>query len=186
MSVSNSIEVWTGIEGYANREVSSHGRIRSWIGNRGMPNIKRETPVIVKQFPDKRGYMQVNLSSNGKARRFFVHRLVVQAFRGPAQEGQNQIRHLDGNPSNNELSNIVWGNSIENYGDRIRHGTGNEGERSHHAKLTQNKVDDLRLRYKSGEKVSKMAVEFGVSEPTIRRAINFISWASAPRATWGG
>ena len=32
-------------------------------------------------------------------------------------------RHLDGNPHNNRLDNIVWGTVVENEADKVRHGT---------------------------------------------------------------
>lgn len=53
-----------------------------------------------------------------------VHQLVLCAFRGPPKAGE-ECRHLDGNPTNNRIENLVWGDPKENYQDRIRHGTHN-------------------------------------------------------------
>ncbi len=50
-----------------------------------------------------------------------VHRLMLETFVGPRPEGYI-CRHLDGDPTNNHLSNLCWGTPRENYDDTIRHG----------------------------------------------------------------
>lgn len=48
-----------------------------------------------------------------------VHSLVLEAFTGPCPEGM-EARHLDDNPTNNRLENLVWGTRSENSQDAIR------------------------------------------------------------------
>jgi hypothetical protein len=43
-----------------------------------------------------------------------VHRLVCEAFFGPAPEGKNVVIHLDEDATNNRPSNLKWGTQKEN------------------------------------------------------------------------
>ncbi len=66
----------------------------------------------VKTYRDKDGY---EITGYGK-----VHRLVLLAFKG-RPKNHRQVRHLDGDPNNNQLENLVWGTGKENWRDRKRH-----------------------------------------------------------------
>lgn len=52
----------------------------------------------------------------------YVHRLVALVFLGPPRDG-DEVRHLDGKPSNNVVKNLAWGTHLENMQDMVRHGT---------------------------------------------------------------
>lgn len=59
------------------------------------------------------GYWSVNLSNNGKKKRFYNHRLVAIAFiENP--ENKPTVNHIDGNLDNNSLSNLEWMTQQEN------------------------------------------------------------------------
>jgi len=51
-----------------------------------------------------------------------VHRLVLEAFIGPAPKG-TICCHNDGDPTNNRLENLRWDTHSSNTRDAIRHGT---------------------------------------------------------------
>lgn len=51
------------------------------------------------------GYKQVNLSKNGKTKKFYIHRLVWECFNEEIPDGY-EIDHKDCNKSNNCLSNL--------------------------------------------------------------------------------
>lgn len=59
---------------------------------------------------------------------YFVHRLVLEMFIGPCPYGL-ECRHLDGNPSNNRVENLMWSTRIANQRDRDKHGTSNLGRK---------------------------------------------------------
>lgn len=49
-----------------------------------------------------------------------AHRAVMSAFVGPPAEGQTDVRHLDGDPTNNMLYNLAYGTRSENMKDARR------------------------------------------------------------------
>ena len=52
-----------------------------------------------------KGYKRVCLRLNGKKKHHFVHRLVAQAFI-PNPENKPEIDHIDGDPTNNNVTNL--------------------------------------------------------------------------------
>ena len=50
-------------------------------------------------------YRKIAFTKDGDRKYYWVHRLVWEAFYGPIPEGM-EIDHIDGNPSNNSLSNL--------------------------------------------------------------------------------
>lgn len=116
-------EEWRSVVGHEGQyEVSSLGRIRSvsrWVNNPG-GGKRYIRGRIRKAPPNSWGYPTVALAT-GKGS-IAVHRAVVEAFRGPIPQGM-QVRHLDGNPANNVLPNLVAGTPSENMADCLEHGT---------------------------------------------------------------
>lgn len=94
--------------------------------------------------------MGVSLSNkDGKIRTTLVHSLVLNAFVGPRPHGL-LCRHMDGNPPNNNVSNLRWGTPTENQRDRIRHGTNLPGEQNPAAKITEEEVRAIRAEHAAG------------------------------------
>ncbi|WP_281665821.1 HNH endonuclease signature motif containing protein [Gemella morbillorum] len=58
-------------------------------------------------------YKRVELCVKGKSKKFYLHRLLAEAFI-PKIEGKNFINHIDGNRLNNDLSNLEWCTLKEN------------------------------------------------------------------------
>ncbi len=59
-------------------------------------------------------------------------------------------------------------------------GWGLAGERNGHAKLTAEAVRAMRRRHGRGEKVARLAHDFGVSEASVYRIVTRQSWKSVP------
>lgn len=85
------------------------------IGNRGYHRLSSYTN-------DAYGHQVVDLHINGKRRHKYVAVLVAEAFI-PNPHEYPQVRHKDGNPYNNRVSNLEWGTNLDNVHDAIRHGT---------------------------------------------------------------
>lgn len=79
-----------------------------------------------------------------------VHTLVCSAFYGSSPFAGAQVRHLDGNPLNNEPSNLAWGTQAENWSDRRAQGRGCEGEKHHAAKLSNEEREHVRWAVERG------------------------------------
>lgn len=110
-------EEWRPVVGFPDYRISSFGRVLSGRRSRG-----REWRPM-RPGTDNDGYLKVLLRTvDNRSRTMPIHRMVAEAFHGPRPPGQ-QIRHLDGNPQNNVLSNLRYGSATENTRDSIRHGT---------------------------------------------------------------
>jgi hypothetical protein len=106
------LEIYRGLY-----EVTTNGRVYSVRHNwRGYG--KRE----MRQTPDDYGYPSVRLSAKGKRTRIAVHRLVAAWYLPNRPSQDHQIRHLDGDKSNNHVGNLRWGTHRENMDDRQSHG----------------------------------------------------------------
>src|SRR5213596_1074117 len=96
-------ESWLPVPGYEQAyAVSSLGRVLS------LPRPHARGGGIMRPPLGKRGYLTVELWRDGKSKTVGVHQLVALAFLGPRPEKQ-EVRHLDGNPLNNHLTNLAHG-----------------------------------------------------------------------------
>jgi len=170
-------EEWRAVPGYGGRyEVSSLGRVRTHHRKAadGSPSIMhtkyRRSPRMEK------GYPTVCFSLDNRTINKCVHHLVLEAFVGPRQGGQ-ECRHLDGDSHNNHAENLAWGTQRENMEDRARHGRNHRGEKNGYSKLSRDSVIKLRLmRSETGAPYTEIAKAFGVSANT--------AWAVATHRRW--
>jgi hypothetical protein len=156
------------VAGYPNYRILSNGSVWS---RRGDSWVRKQA------FPDKHGYMQLNLSASGRKRRFYLHAVVLMAFVGTRPKGM-ECRHLDGNKANNHIDNLCWGTSKENAMDKVRHGTVMAGSRRYGCKLNDTDVLEIRLRVKDGKRgiQTNLAKEFGVSDTIISHIVSRKAW----------
>ena len=120
----HAVEEWRAVAGWEGAyEVSSHGRVRTvarYIERRGGTglNVKGR---IRKASQLASGHMALQLRSGDRAETLYVHRLVVESFIGAIPEGM-EVRHLDGDPTNNHLPNLAIGTRTEQRLDDVRNG----------------------------------------------------------------
>lgn len=93
---------WKQIEGFEDYEISDTGLIWSNKSN-----------IYLKPHCHMDGYTTIVLYNNGKAKQFFIHRLVANAFI-PKIDGKEFIDHIDGIKNNNIVSNLRWCTKSEN------------------------------------------------------------------------
>jgi len=108
---------WRKVPGYDQYEVSNTGLVR-----RGGRELK---PGL-----SSGKYYTVALSRSGVVKSFRLHTLVALAFFGPCPPGM-EVRHLDDDPRNNDLANLVYGTRSENRVDRVRNGLDHEARKTH-------------------------------------------------------
>ena len=166
-------EEWRVHPEWTDYEVSDRGRVRRVTGGSGAIPYA----VLKGSFNKDTGYRGVRLYG---LHSHTIHKLVLEAFRGPRPHGM-EARHLDGDGTNNRLSNLCWGTHAENYADRIRHGTAPIGSNSASAKLTEVDVDAIRSRYVPHVVTLKiLGQEFGVSAAHISNILKRHTWTHVP------
>ena len=155
-------EVWKDIPGYEGKyQASDYGRIRSvdryvrcaHDAHRLMRGRVLK-PAASKKY-DPHLSVVLGHGENGAS----VHRLVASAFLGPCPSGQ-EVRHLDGNPKNNIVTNLAYGTRTENICDVMRIGKAWRA-------LTIEDVRDIRQRISQGEKGVDIARRYKVSQGCI-------------------
>lgn len=117
------------------------------------------------------GYYAVSLHDKGQST-FYVHRLVLAAFVGPAPDKADAC-HYNGVRTDNRLTNLRWDTRAGNMRDSIRHGTLVCGERCYNAKLT---AQDVRAIRASSDPVPILAATYNVALATIHDIIALRTW----------
>ena len=98
------METWKDIPGYEGLyQVSSTGLIR----NKRQKLLKQKTS---KKSP----YKKISLRVNNTPKSYYVHRLVLSAFKPSINENLLTVDHIDRNPTNNNLSNLRWLTMVQN------------------------------------------------------------------------
>src|SRR5690349_15502753 len=99
-------EIWKNIEGHPNYMISNNGRVKSLA--RGKVNGGRDRMLSLN--PNKKlRYVIVTIDY----KKYFVHRLVALHFISNP-ESKQEVNHIDGNRSNNHISNLEWCTTGEN------------------------------------------------------------------------
>lgn len=129
----SGVENWRPIPGWDAYEASDLGRVRSLdriIKFKDGRNAHVKGRLLSLRLHVGTPYRRVGLLQDGRSQRKYVHQLVMMAFVGEAPAGQ-EVRHLDGNSTNNRLSNLKYGTKSENNFDQVTHGTHAEANRTH-------------------------------------------------------
>lgn len=96
------MEEWKDIEGYEGLyKISNKGRVLSLYDNNG----NRRNLILSGSY--LRGYHKVDLIKDGVPKKFQVHRLVAYHFI-PNPEHLPIVHHIDENPKNNSVDNLMW------------------------------------------------------------------------------
>lgn len=151
-----SDEVFKKIKGFERYFISNYGRVFS-----------SHTGIILKHGITN-GYHKVSLSGKNRQKSMTVHGLVASHFLKDKKLKHRNIDHLDGDKSNNRVSNLEYVTSREN---TIRH-----HKRSHKKKtcdglaISENAIRAIRLLYPEYSS-STLAHMFNFSQVYIIRII---------------
>lgn len=170
-------EIWKPCPEYERHyEISNFGNLRSkrvFIPNDSIFGELKGTwkkQQLKNQTTNRYGYKTSKLCKEGHCRRLTIHRLVAKAFL-PNPENRRQVNHIDGDKTNNRLDNLEWASHSENIRHAYATGLMNTdhlvGENSVNAKLTWEKVREIRKQLSEGARVKDLAQQYGVSSGTI-------------------
>ena len=166
------VETWKPVEGYELQyEISSFGRVKS-LSRMRLSKGGSFAPIdekILKQKTSKCGYRVVHLRDGDRESHPSVHRLVAEAFI-PNLFSKPTVNHVDGNKSNNMISNLEWSTHTE----QMKHAAElNLLEVRGSPKFTkQSKYDILEYYNSNSISISKLAPMFNMSERTAGRIVN--------------
>ena len=113
------MEQWKTVTNYEGLyEVSNLGNVRT-VPREYYNSIGRLHKVeqkVIKGFlqvKSKTNYVRIALWKDGKSKKFFIHRLVMNAF-NPTDNDELEVNHIDYNGENNKLTNLEWVTKSEN------------------------------------------------------------------------
>ena len=116
-----------------------------------------KTNKFLKFSYDQQGYQKVGLYvGNYKSKTIKVHRLVAETFIDNI-ENKKDVNHIDGNKSNNNISNLEWCTRSENIKHAFKNGL---------SKISDNQKNRFIAMTKS---------QTGCSNPAERKIINIIT-----------
>ncbi|AMV29393.1 NUMOD4 motif protein [Gemmata sp. SH-PL17] len=148
-------EQWQDVPGYRDYQASTEGQIRN-----------RRSGRVLTGTITKNGYRQVNVNRGGYRVCAFAHRLVALAFFGPAPPGY-VTNHLNANKLDNRPSNLEWTTPEGNSQHAVALGLFKPvrlfGEKNPNAKLTADRVRELRALRQQGTSFAELGRVFGVS-----------------------
>lgn len=154
---------WRDVDGFEGvYQVSNSGLVRSASGR------------VRKTYTRANGYQAIYLTHGKNRKCLLVHSMVLTAF-GGLRPVDMVCRHLDGNPSNNHVSNLRWGTALENSNDCRTHGRTLTGEKNPHARLTAAAVDSIR---KTDRDAAELAVLYCVSRRAINNVRKGVTWTA--------
>lgn len=161
---------WKAIQSWPGYEASSEGQIRLTIQRRSA------MPRVLKGGLHTNGYRSVQTTFDGKKVLAMVHRLVCEAFHGPAPSRLHLARHLDDVKSNNRASNLAWGTGKDNAADRRRNRRDRLGEQHHAAKIDSFDVVAIFCLARRGFTGKEIGDLFGMDRNNINKVIARSAW----------
>ena len=155
-------------------EVSDSGEVRSLprLDSRG---YKWRGKLISTHSQKPYGHHSVILYHAGRGHKRWVHRLVLEAFKGIAPAGL-QSCHRDGDSANNHARNLYWGTAIQNAADKRRHGTHLQGSQIVGSKFTEADIRRVMELREEGCSYTQIRTMIGASIAHISNIINGKVW----------
>lgn len=166
-------EEWRPVKGWEGRyDVSDRARIRCWFG----PNTGRlKTPRIRTMQKNKNGYNFIVLYDGDRRKGGTVGRMMLMAFQ-PTNDPKMECSHIDGDKTNDTLSNLCWETRQQNEDRKKIHGTRPRGETAAMSSLKEADIHTIIDMWKRGIKRQVMAKRFGVTESCISAVTNGKAW----------
>lgn len=157
-------EIWRDIPGHEGKyQASSYGRVRSLtrqitqIGRGGKPFTRTVKGRILRPGPTKSGHLYVVLGKGAAGSP--VHQLILHTFKGSPPKDE-EVRHINGDPTDNRLENLIYGTRTDNILDVYKIG-------KRWRKLSIEQVKEIRKALAKGVSGAELARCYDVSQQTI-------------------
>jgi hypothetical protein len=109
---------WKSVLGFSDYEISNSGKIRSkdrmktYKNGRSIHYVSKEK--LLRVHPDNGFLMTDLIDDKGRRKTVYPHKAVAQAFiSNKTPRKRKVVIHLDGDYSNNNVSNLQWSSSSE-------------------------------------------------------------------------
>lgn len=174
-----TIETWKDVKGFEGKyQISNYGNVRSVPrkvkGTNG--RIQNRKGVFKKSREDKDGYLTVNFYTEKGNRPKKIHRLVAESFI-PNKDHHKEVNHIDGDKTNNHVSNLEWTDRKGNIKHSVQSGLVLKGEKCPGAKLTNQQADEIRELYATKKyKQIEIAEMYGITDGQISRIVNNLAY----------
>lgn len=178
------MEQWKAIPGFEGYyEASTLGNIRSVSRKVIIHGASGDYERSLKSkpmtpLPDGKGYyLMVELSRDGRSKRYLIHRLVAQTFiENP--ESLPEVNHKDENKRNNRVDNLEWCTHAynNNYGSKK---TASRGEGNAQCKFSEATILELKRQYKPNDPefgTKGLSEKFGISISHVSAIIHGRRW----------
>jgi hypothetical protein len=168
----NTTTLWKPCPGFETvYKVSDTGSVQRILQTRGTKAGSALKPFLVN------GYLGCGLHAENVKRTVYVHRLVCEAFHGPASVDKPYALHRDGSRDNNHAANLYWGSQKDNLADSAKHGVMRYGQDRKNTVLTETQVREIRARAENGEKYRAIAKDYPVCRQTIEQIVHRQRWS---------
>lgn len=125
--------------------MKNHPRYNKYLVGEDGTIKNRETGRVLSQRPNKQGYLSVSIFDPEENKYLYkkVHRLVCEAYIDNP-ENKKEVNHIDGDKTNNHVSNLEWVTSKENKEHAWKIGLYKDiGEQHHSSVLTDGQVRQI-------------------------------------------
>ncbi|MBL0053773.1 MAG: HNH endonuclease [Bacteroidetes bacterium] len=165
-------EVWKKVSGSDNDyRVSNKGRVKSYFFDTVNGKLIKGKNV--------NGYLAVDMVVKGQRKLAYIHNLVASSFVRKPSPKHIRVAHADWKKQNNNAENLMCITQKESYARNAEFNAKKFGAfRSVNAKLSAEKVKDMRKEMKAGKTQASLAKKYKVSLMTISRIATGKSWSS--------
>lgn len=160
------MEIFKDIIKFENKyQISNLGNVRN-----------KKTQLLLQPKYNKKGYQYVNLSINKyKSVKWYIHRLVAFHFIDNPNN-KPQVNHIDGNKSNNKVSNLEWCTNTENQIHAVLNNLHFQGESHRSSKFTNESIKLLPELIKIGFKPKEINELTGVAIQNLNKIFKGKTW----------
>ena len=158
-------EEWQPVPSFPMYDASTLGRIRN-----------REQGHLLQNWQDRYGYIQVRLSVDSLKKQVPVHRVVAEAFLGPAN-GMT-VNHRDGDKLHNAIANLEYMTNAEN----IEHASISGFLRGPAERISEATAREICELLHAGRRSGEIAAQLDVTLEVVKKIRRRKTWTAVSAA----